>query len=137
MAGEMVQWSEHLLFLQRTPSLVPSTQAQWFTTAYDFSSRISNTLEGVLNWVLLSALFYRWGNESINGFRKLQTCYFLKHATHSQFKSCHKQSGLPGSVRLNGVFCKEKKSSCICSAAVLVKVPNSCRLETREAPGGL
>lgn len=54
--------------LAKNPSLVPSTHAEWLTTAYDFSSRESSTLEGILNWVLLSALFYKWGNESINDF---------------------------------------------------------------------
>ena len=42
----------------------------------------------------------------------------------------------PGVPRLNEAFCKEKKSSCIRTTAVLVKVPNSCRLETREAREG-
>lgn len=42
-------------------------------------------LEGLLDWwgaVLLSALFYRWGN----GLRELQTCYLLKHWECSQGK---------------------------------------------------
>lgn len=80
--------------LAENPSLVPSTPAEWLVTAYDFSLRGSNTIEGILNWVLLSALFYRRGDEGINGFRKLQKCYFLKFGAHSQFKNRCKQSGL-------------------------------------------